>query len=99
MLSARGAALRTRSLLALIALTVAAPVLHAQVPIAIPNSPAGTVLTQWLDGFNRADSAGLDAFYRTHYPRANGESSLRLARGSGGIELVRIISAEPSRIV
>jgi hypothetical protein len=87
------------SLLTLLAITVAAPALHAQAAVAIPNSPAGAVLTQWLDGFNRADSAGLDAFFRTHYPRANGESSLRLARGSGGIELVRIISAEPSHIV
>src|SRR5450631_165050 len=54
------------SLLTLIALTVAAvaapSAVHAQAPVAIPNSPAGTLLKQWLDVFNRADSAGLEAF-------------------------------------
>jgi hypothetical protein len=90
------------SLLTVLALTVAASaasaVARAQVPVAIPNSPAGILLTQWLDVFNRGDSAGLDAFSRTHYPRVSAQTQMRNRRATGGIELLRIISAEPSHI-
>jgi hypothetical protein len=90
------------SLWRLIALTAFAlavpPAVAAQAPVAIPNSPAGTLLKQWLDVFNRADSAGLDAFARAHNPRVNAQAQLRLARASGGVDLVRIISAEPSHV-
>src|SRR3569833_2049156 len=89
--------LLTRS--ALIALTLAvAPAVSAQTPVATPDSPAGTLLKQWLDVFNRADSAGLDAFSRAHNPNTNAQAQLRLARASGGLDLVRIISAEPFRV-
>jgi hypothetical protein len=91
------------TLIALTALALAVPLaVPAQAPVAIPNSPAGTLLKQWLDAFNRADSAGLDAFDTAHNPRVNAVSAqnqLRLARASGGLELVRIISAEPSHII
>jgi hypothetical protein len=91
------------SLLTLVALAAAAlaapPVVHAQAPVAIPNSSAGILLKQWLDEFNRADSAGLDAFSKAHNPRVNAQQQLRLARASGGVEVVRIISAEPSHII
>jgi hypothetical protein len=91
------------SLLTLVVLAAAAlaapPAVRAQAPVAIPNSPAGTLLKQWLDAFNRADSAGLDAFDAAHNPSVNAPTQLRLARGSGGIELVRMIISEPSRIV
>ena len=88
------------SLLTLIALTATAvPIAaHAQAPVAIPNSPAGTLLKQWLDVFNRADSAGLDAFSTAHFPRINAQAQMQMQRSTGGVELVRIISAEPSHI-
>jgi hypothetical protein len=84
-------------LLTLIALAITTAV-PAQAPVAIPSSPAGTLLKQWFDVFNRADSAGLDAFARAHNPRTNAQAQLRLARASGGLDLVRIISAEPSHV-
>jgi hypothetical protein len=94
------------SLLTLVLLAATAlaapPAVRAQAPVAIPNSPAGTLLKQWLDAFNRADSAGLDAFDTAHNPRVNAASAqnqLRLARASGGLELVRVLSAEPSHII
>jgi hypothetical protein len=90
------------SLLTLIALTVAAPAappaVHAQVPVAIPNSPAGTLLKQWLEVFNRGDSAALDVFSRAHYPRVTAQMQMQDQRVTGGVELLRIISAEPSHI-
>jgi hypothetical protein len=96
-----GSAALTLVVLAAAALAIP-PAVHAQAPVAIPNSPAGTLLKQWLDAFNRADSAGLDAFDTAHNPRVNAASAqnqLRMARASGGLELVRIISAEPAHIV
>jgi hypothetical protein len=88
------------ALVALAAVVLAAPLaVHAQAPVVIPNSSAGTLLRQWLDQFNRADSAGLDAFSRAHNPRVNAQQQLRMARASGGVELVRIIRAEPSHII
>jgi hypothetical protein len=90
------------SLLTLVALVAAAlvapPAVHAQAPVAIPNSSAGTLLKQWLDVFNRADSAGLDAFSKAHYPRVSAQTQMQNQRATGGIDLVRIISAEPSHI-
>jgi hypothetical protein len=88
--------------LTLVALTAAAlaapPAVHAQAPVAIPNSPAGTLLKQWLDVFDRGDSAGLDAFYKAHLPRLNAQAWMQRWRATGGLELVRIISADPSHI-
>jgi len=90
------------SLLTLIALTAVAlavpPLVPAQAPVAIPNSPAGTLLKLWLDAFNRGDSVALDAFSRAHYPRVTAQTQMQNQRATGGVELVRIISAEPSHI-
>jgi hypothetical protein len=89
------------SLLALVALAAALaapPAVHAQATVTIPNSPAGTLLKQWLDAFNRADSAALDAFSTAHYPGVTAQTWMQRRRATGGFDLVRIISAEPSRI-
>lgn len=72
---------------------------RAQTPVVIPNSPPGALLRQWLDAFNRADSAALEEFSKAHFPRANAHAYLQLRRRSDGLELVRIVMAEPSRIV
>jgi hypothetical protein len=88
------------TLIALTAFALAVPLAgHAQAPVTIPNSPAGTLLKQWLDLFNRADSAALDAWATAHFPRTNTQAQLRLARGSAGLELMRIIRAEPSHVI
>jgi hypothetical protein len=72
---------------------------RAQTPVVIPSSPAGALLKQWLDAFNSADSAGLDAFSKAHFARVSAQDHMQVRRRSGGFDLVRIISAEPSRIV
>ncbi len=90
------------SVLTLSALAIAAPAaphaVNAQATVAIPNAPAGTLLKQWLDVFNRGDSAGLDAFYKAHIPRLNAQAWMQRQRATGGLELVRIISADSSHI-
>jgi hypothetical protein len=74
-------------------------IVRAQTPVVIPNSPAGALLKQWLDAFNNADSAGLDAFSRAHFPRVSAQMHMGVRRRVGGLELLRIIRAEPSHIV
>src|SRR5665213_2885847 len=87
------------TLVALAAAALAAPrTVYAQAPVAIPDSPVGALLKQWLDVFNRGDSAGLDAFSRAHYPRVSAQTQMQNQRVTGGVDLVRIIGAEPSHI-
>ena len=79
----------------LLATAVAAP---AQTPVTIPDSPVGKILKEWYTAFNAGDSAALAAFTAAHLPRASVATYMQLRRGSGGIEIVQIISAEPTRI-
>ena len=79
---------------------LSAPItVRAQTPVTIPTSPVGVLMKQWLDAFNRADSAALDTFSRAHSPRVTAQMHMQVRRRMGGLDLVRIISAEPSRIV
>lgn len=94
-----------RSYVSLVTLVVLAavalagpPAVQAQAPVAIPNTAAGTLLKQWLDAFNRADSAALDAFSTAHYPRVSAQMWMERQRATGSFDLVSIISGEPSRI-
>ena len=87
------------SLMALVATFAAALTARAQTTVAIPDSPAGALLKQWLGAFNNADSAALEDFSKAHFPRGNAQAYMQLRRRSNGFELTRIISAEPSRVV
>jgi hypothetical protein len=71
----------------------------AQTPVAVPDSPPGALLKQWLTAFNNGDSVALEEFSKAHFPRQTTQAYMQLSRRSGGLELVRIISAGPSRIV
>ena len=94
------------SVLTLVALGAAAlaatPAVDAQapvaIPVAIPDSPVGAMLRQWLDVYNSADSARTDAFLKAHFPKVDAKSVLEASRSMGGLELVRIISADLSQI-
>src|SRR5262249_22168390 len=90
----------SRLILASLAIaSVAAPSdARAQAPGAIPASPAGRLLKQWLDLFNRADSAGLDRFLKAHAPNITAQVQMQSQRSSGGIEIARILTAEPLHI-
>ena len=71
----------------------------ARAQTTIPNSPAGVLLKQWLGTFNAADSAGLEAFTAAHCPICKARAWMQMYRDFGGFEEVRIVSAEPSRII
>jgi hypothetical protein len=64
----------------------------------IPDSPVGKLLKQWYTAFEAADSTALAAFTSAHWPQASVGTYMQIRRASGGIDLVRIISADPTSI-
>src|SRR5687768_13823579 len=97
--------LACRSILSALAVAFGAGVLFAQSPtpaggaaVAIPDSPIGVMLREWLDAFNNADSVKLANYYRKYQLERNISQQLARARTTGGFELVSIERAMPRRI-
>jgi len=64
---------------------------------AIPDTPAGRVLSAFLDSYNSGDSARIDAFVNTYKP--NIELGLKEFRGqTGGFDLLAIEKSEKTLI-
>jgi hypothetical protein len=72
---------------------------RAQTVVTTPSSPAGVLLKQWLDMFNAGDSVGLEAFTVAHCPTCKARAWMQRYRELGGFEQVRLVSAEPWRII
>jgi retinol-binding protein 3 len=94
-----------RSILSALAVALGAGVLSAQNPtpagapaVAIPDTPIGGMLREWLDAFNNADSVKLTNYYRKYQLERNISQQLTRARTTGGFELVSIERALPRRI-
>lgn len=68
--------------------------------VAIPDTPAGHVLSAWLDAFNSGDSARLAAFDATHDGRDPNysENQRRFRSQTGGFDLTRIHNSAPTYI-
>jgi hypothetical protein len=63
---------------------------------AIPNTPAGHVLTAWVDAFNSGDRARIDGFLKDYAPKfVEGAFASAQFRGqSGGVNVVSITHSE-----
>ena len=91
------------SILSVAAVLAAAP-LAAQTPPArtvtptVPATPAGTMLREWLDAFNSADSSRLASFFARYQPDMRAEYELPFRRRTGGFDLVSIEKSEPRHI-
>ncbi|MDQ3949997.1 MAG: S41 family peptidase [Gemmatimonadota bacterium] len=74
--------------------------LSAQTPTApaIPDTPAGRVLRAWLDAFNSADSARVDAYARQFEPDLAVPVALMIRDQSGGFDLLTIERSEPRHV-
>ncbi|HYO84398.1 MAG TPA: serine hydrolase domain-containing protein [Bryobacteraceae bacterium] len=84
-----------RSLLTLLALST---VLAAAV--TPPDTPAGRVLSLWMDSLNSADRDRIAAFGEKHHPPLvqQAEGMARFSKMTGGFDLVRITRAEPMAV-
>ncbi|HYC52109.1 MAG TPA: S41 family peptidase [Gemmatimonadaceae bacterium] len=94
-----------RSIVSALAIALAAGVLPAQSPTpagapaqAIPDSPIGLMLREWIDAFNNADSAKLANYYAKYQLDRNISVQLSRARMTGGLDLVTIERAKPRLI-
>jgi hypothetical protein len=63
--------------------------------IAIPATPAGSALREWLDAFNSRDSITLGAYYSKWHLVRNLSSSLQFSRETGGFDIVSIERTAP----
>jgi hypothetical protein len=92
--------LKALSRLALVGFACAVPTTAcAQAAVVTPGSPGRAILKQWLDVFNGADSAGLAAFAAAHCASCKASAWMQRSREFGAFDDVRILSAEPSRII
>lgn len=86
-----------------IATVSAAPAAGGQVAAAgaparkveLPDTPAGRVAREWLDAFNRADSAALAAWGEKYSLDRPGAGALGMRRQTGGFDLVSVETNEP----
>jgi len=65
---------------------------------AIPKSPAGDALREWLDAFNSGDSTRIASFLRTYRSDDRVQGLLGFRRMTGGFNLVSVVRSEPRRI-
>lgn len=91
---------RRAALVLCCAIAIGSAAVHAQTPTtpAIPNTPAGRVLRAWLDAFNSADSARMDAYARQYQPDRSVQSDLGFREHTGGFDLLTIERSETRRI-
>lgn len=72
---------------------------HAALSEAVPETPAGTVLTAWLAAFNSAEPAQMRAFDKTHGGTPPLEQMVGFREQTGGFTLLRIEKSEPSSLI
>jgi retinol-binding protein 3 len=66
----------------------------ASAAVAVPDTPAGQVLSAWLDAFNSGDRARATAYVKKYDAKGNVDRMLAFRRDTGGFDLVRIEHAE-----
>jgi retinol-binding protein 3 len=81
------------------AVAIGSASLGAQTPTAptIPDTPAGRVLRAWLDAFNSADTARMDAYIR-QYQDLSPHVALPFREQTGGFDLLTVERSEPHRV-
>jgi hypothetical protein len=84
----------------LIVLVLALAPLASSAQVVIPDTPAGRVLSAWLEAFNSADRAQIETYIQEHAaPNDSADAMLDFRNLTGGVELLRIESSEPRAIV
>jgi hypothetical protein len=63
--------------------------------IALPTTPAGGVVAEWLEAFNAVDSLKLVAYYKKYALDRSLTAQLTRARQTGGFEVVSIEKSRP----
>lgn len=70
---------------------------HAQTSaVTLPDTPAGTILSAWLDAFNSGDSLRLGAYHDRFDPEHLPQTALQ--RMTGGFDLMSVEHTEPRQV-
>jgi len=84
---------------ALIVLMLICPLpAFAQVPVTIPDTPAGHTLSAFLDAFNSGDETKIAAYIKDHSPKTTVDFFHNFRAQTGGFDLLSIESSEPLQI-
>jgi hypothetical protein len=67
--------------------------------VAIPDTPAGKIMSAWLEAFNSGDRTRLDDYYQKYEPSKHANDFMGFRDRVGGFELLSIEKSEPNRIV
>jgi retinol-binding protein 3 len=88
-----------RNLVAVLLLSMCCGIPQAfATPPAIPDTPAGHTLQEWLDAFNSADEARVKAYCQKYDHPNPPEEMLDFSRRMGGFELVAVDQSQPLHI-
>jgi len=90
----------SRSCFALVLALAAAlaPQATPQAPPAIPDTPAGRTFKAWLEAFNSADRAQLEAYLHKYDPSKPVDNEMHFRGMTGGFDLLQILKSEPLRL-
>jgi len=67
--------------------------------VAIPDTPAGRIMSAWLEAFNSGDRTRLDDYYQKYEPSKHANDFMDFRDRVGGFELLSIEKSESNRIV
>ena len=88
----------TLGIIAPLALTHAQGVAQQAAPVAIPDSPAGKMLSAWLDAFNSVDSTKIAAYIRKNEPHKNVDNQVSFGLTARGFDVVSIEKNQPRHL-
>jgi hypothetical protein len=71
----------------------------ASADVAIPDTPAGRIVSAWLEAFNSGDRALLEDYFKSYDPEKHADDFMGFRDRVGGFELLSIEKSEPRRIV
>jgi retinol-binding protein 3 len=91
---------RVAAILAIVAPLALTPAQVAQqsAPVAIPDTPAGKMLSAWLGAFNSVDSTKIAAYIRKNEPHKNVDNQVSFGLNSRGFDLVSIEKSQPRHL-
>ena len=88
----------TLAIIAPLALSNAQAVTQQAAAVAIPDSPAGKMLSSWLEAFNSVDSTKIAAYIRKNEPHKNVDNQVSFGLNSRGFDLVSIEKNQPRHL-
>ncbi len=88
----------TLAIIAPLALTHAQVVAQQSAAVAIPDSPAGKMLSAWLEAFNSVDSTKIAAYIRKNEPHKNVDNQVTFGLTMRGFDLVSIEKNQPRHL-